>query len=111
MFDFSQIRKREYTLCQDCGDRFRALPDEHHCVACQYYRDHPELALKHWTWKKRGQNWTVVATWPDGEPLPLPGDSITVHRKDTTTSTETISEIDGFIYDQFGKPRLHCWVQ
>ena len=111
MIDFNNLPKAEYKDCPDCRQRFRGFQEEDRCVECQFYVDHPEMAPKYWTWTKRGQTWTVVATWPDREPSPEVGDTITVHRKNGTTSVETISEIDGLIYRPDGKGRLHCWVQ
>ena len=110
-FDFTAIPKRDRKPCQDCGQTFPGFSDETCCVECQHYRDHPELAPKHWTWHRTGRKWTVAATWPDGESRPQVGDAITVHRGDGTASVETISEVDGVLYNQFGRGKLHCWVK
>ena len=110
-FDFSTIPNREYKDCQDCGQRFRGFENEKLCPECQSLREHPERAPKHWTWTKTGRRWTIAATWPDAEPIPNVGDAVTVHRQDGSSSQETITEVDGLIYDFNGRARLHCWVK
>ena len=111
MVDFSRLSKLQSKTCNDCGEEFTThVPENTTCTECGYYREHPELAPMYWTWTRRGRWWTVAATWPVKEPLPEVGAVITVHRKDGTSSTETISEVDGLLYDMSGRARLHCWV-
>ena len=43
--------------------------------------------------------------------LPEPGDKVTVHRKNGSTSVETIREVDGLIYLPTGRARLDCFVE
>ena len=111
MFDYASIPKRQTLTCEDCGQKFSAIAGNPVCNECQYDRDHPEEAPKHWTWTRAGSKWTIVATWPYGEPLPNAGDTVTVHRKDGSSSEKAISEVDGIIYDMRGRGRLHCWVK
>ena len=110
MIDFANMPKHEQKECQECGQQFTGFPDQPRCTQCHYLSLHPEEAPKYWTWTKRGPTWTIVATWPDREPLPEVGDVLTVHRRNGATSAETITEIDGLLYDTMGRGRLHCRV-
>ena len=108
---FNAILKRERRDCRDCGETFRAAPGEETCAFCRYLREHPEEGPKHWTWRRRSGVWGISAHWPDNEPLPEPGDKVTVHRKNGSTSVETIREVDGLLYLPTGKARLDCLVE
>ena len=110
-FDYSNLPKREHKDCQDCGQQFVGFDKDTLCIECLHIKQHPEKAPKHWIWTKTGRRWTIIATWPDTEPLPTVGDTVSVHRKDGTNSAEVITEVDGRIYDMNGRARLHCWVR
>ena len=110
-FDFSATGRMERKNCEECGQTFEGFPQERTCLECRYLRDNPEQAPKYWTWRRRGSGiWGVSAHWPDNEPLPEPGDQVTVHRKNGSTSVETIREVDGLIYLPTGQARLDCFV-
>ena len=68
-------------------------------------------APKYFTWHKRASGWTIRAYWPDSEPLPEPGDQVTVHRKNRTTSVVTIREVEGPTYLPSGQAGLDCFVE
>ena len=112
-FDFLNTRTPNPTPCSRCAATFDQISEEQQlCTECQFESDHPELAPQYWTWTRSGSStWTAVATWPDKEPLPEPGDTITVHRRDGSSSEHTITETDGVLYDRSGRPRLHCRVR
>ena len=42
---------------------------------------------------------------------PEPGNQVTVHRKDGTTSLETIREVEGLIYLPTGRAKLDCLIE
>ena len=111
MVDFANMPKQEEKYCQDCGQQFRGFPEQPRCTQCHYDSMYPEEAPKYWTWKKRGQNWIISATWPDREPLPNVGETVTVHRKDGSSSDETITEVDRITYDMSGRAKLRCLVK
>ena len=103
MVDFSQIPKRRTITCIDCHREAtaRLLPNQDElCDECLFYREHPDLAPKYWTFRRGPNNsWRATCYWPEHEPFPLPGDIITVHRKDGSTSLQTIAE---FEYHHYG---------
>ena len=111
-FDFSQLTARRYQIkhCTQCQQEFTTRNDNDLCEECQFYHDNPEQAPKYFTWHKRSSGWSIRATWPDKEPLPEPGDQVTVHRKNRTTSVETIREVEGLIYLPSGQAKLDCYV-
>ena len=111
-FDFSQLNPRSYQTkrCSQCGRVFTTRHDNDLCEQCQYYADNPDQAPKYFTWHQRSSGWHIRATWPDKEPLPEPGDQVTVHRKNGSTSVETVREVEGLIYLPDGRGRLDCYV-
>ena len=113
---FDEILKRldrmERKDCGDCGQTFRGLPEEEICIECEYKREHPEARDRFWTWSRvGGGRWTIVAHWPDGEKLPEVGEQVTVHRKNGSTSVETIHEVEGLRYLPTGRAQLRCLVE
>ena len=112
-FNFLNSRRPEPADCEQCGTTFDQVKDKHTlCTECEYLEEHPEMAPKHWTWTRGpASNWMAVATWPDKEPLPEPGDRITIHRKDGSDSTHTVTEVDGVRYDSTGRGTLYCRIQ
>jgi hypothetical protein len=108
----ARMTARTRRSCAGCGQTFRGAGGENLCGECQYTLDHPESADMYWTWTRapRGR-WGIAAHWPDAEPLPEPGDTATVHRKDGSQSTETITEVHGLHYLPTGRARLTCTVR
>ena len=97
--------------CAECGQQFRGMPETDLCQECKYKRDHPEARDMYWTWCRGPHGrWDVVAYWPDGEPLPDPGERVTVHRKDGSNSTITIQEVEGLTFTTTGRGHLRCTV-
>ena len=103
-----RIRKE----CGECGQTFRGREEEQICIECEHKRDYPEARDMYWTWQRgaRGR-WDIAAYWPDGEPFPEPGDQVAVHRKAGSTSTATISEVEGLTFAISGRGRLRCTVR
>ena len=95
--DFFQdlIKKMETEVlktCTGCGEEFKGQPETELCIGCEYLERNPELKPKRWTWTKIENQWGVIATWPDKDPRPQPGDRVTVHRKDGNTSEAILRE-------------------
>lgn len=66
----------------------------------------------YWTWRRGPHGrWDIVAYWPDGEPLPDPGEQVTVHRKDGSNSAVTIQEVEGLTFTITGRGQLRCTVR
>ena len=86
--------------------------DQETCRQCSFYRDHPELAPKYWTWTRGPRNtWRVICTWPEKEDFPEPGLKITVHRKDSSTSQETVKEFDYHHFDTTANLKVIYFVE
>ena len=112
---FEEILKRLDSMtrkpCKECGQVFRGLEEQGLCTECSYKQDHPEARDMYWTWSHAGRgSWGIVAFWPDGEPMPDSGDQVTVHRKDGSTSTVVIHEVEGLRYLPTGRAQLRCMV-
>ena len=95
MVDFSKLGPSQHKTCSECGEDFTThVQDNNVCTQCVFYQNHPEMAPKYWTWTRlTSSQWGIIARWPDKEDLPNPGDTVVVHRKNSTTSTETIREV------------------
>lgn len=105
-------RKRETKNCAQCEKEFTTRTAAELCEQCSFYADHPEMAPKYWTWHRRASGvWGVQATWPEGEPLPEPGDRVTVHRRNGTSSVETLREVEGLMFRPDATARLTCFVE
>ena len=107
-FDFDNVVDRLKSMtrkpCNECGQVFRGAEEQELRTECGYKRDHPEARDKYWTWKRKGRNgWEIAAYWPDREPLPEPGDPVTVHRRDGSTSIAVIREVEGLRYLPTGR--------
>ena len=93
---FQELTKRMKTqvlkACEKCGKEFKGQPETPLCTSCYFLEKYPEFQPKRWTWTKIESQWGVTAIWPDKDPLPEPGETITVHRKDDTTSEVTLRE-------------------
>ena len=114
-FDFDNMFKKLNSMskkqCNECGQVFRGLPETDLCLECRYKQDHPEESDMYWTWRKGGRpTWGIVAYWPDKEPPPNPGDRVTVHRKDGSSSTAVILEVD-LRYLLSGRAQLRCMIE
>ena len=113
---FGEILKRLNSMtrkpCNECGQVFRGLDEEELCTECGCKRDHPEARDMYWTWSRAGRgSWGIVAYWPDGEPMPEPGDRVTVNRRDGSTSIAVIHEVEGLRYLPTGRAQLRCMVE
>ena len=97
--------------CNECGQAFRGLEEQELCTECSYKRDHPEDRDMYWTWSRAGRgSWGIAACWPDREPMPEPGDQVTVHRRDGSTSIAVIREVEGLSYRPTGRGKLRRLV-
>ena len=56
-------------------------------------------------------SWKVTCTWPEKETFPEPGLRIEVHRKDGSTSQETVKEFDFHYYDTTANLKVVCLVE
>ena len=112
MVNFNNLGTLRHLNCADCGQEFTThLKDETVCTQCHFYRTNPDMAPKYWTWTRFGNNqWGVTAFWPENEDLPKPGDPITVHRKDGSTSSHTIQEIRNSAFTPEARFRATCLV-
>ena len=110
-FDFEKLNSMTRKDCAECGQVFQGLPETGSCIDCQYKQEHPEAQDMYWTWKRAGRSgWGIVAHWPDKEPLPNPGDRVTVHRKDGSSSTAVILEVE-LRYLPTGRAQLRCMIE
>ena len=108
---FDRLKSMVWKNCTECGQEFHDPPEADLCLECQYNQEHPEESDMYWTWSKGGRStWGIVAYWPDGEPLPDVGDRATVHRRDGSTSTVTIHEVEGLRYLPTGRAQLRCRI-
>ena len=111
-FPFPIPPKSRETTCTECDQPCRINRTEDLCDECNFHRSHPEMAPGYWTWQKLADNsWGVQATWREPSQLPQPGDSITVHRKNGTTSNTTIRELTHTHYNKSGNLVVHCRIQ
>ena len=104
------IKNTKSKFCADCGREFTTTSDQDCCFDCEYLREHPIERTKVWTWHQLGSEWGIAAYWPDQESRPAIGETVTVHKKDGSTSSATIREIEGFRYMPTGQGRLFCYV-
>ena len=114
-FDFDNMFEKLNSMtrkdCAECGQVFQGLPETGSCIDCQYKQEHPETRDMYWTWKRSGRGgWEIVAHWPDKEPLPNPGDRVSVHQKDGSSSTAIILEVD-LRYLPTGRAQLRCMIE
>ena len=109
---FERLNKMTSKNCAQCGQVFQGLPETGSCLECQYKQEHPEAQDMYWTWKRIGwDGWGIVAHWPDREPLPNPGDQVSVHQKDGSSSTVAILKVGDLHYLPTGRARLECTVK
>ena len=106
------IPSMETRTCEDCSQEYWGSPSSTRCGECRLYHERPELAPKYWTWTGGGPNreWRAVCTWPQKEPFPEAGLQITVHRKDGSTSQETVKEFEFHRYDTAANLKVVCFV-
>ena len=109
MVDFSKLASMAGRECAECGAPFHGTPDDDLCSGHRYQRDHPETAPGYWTWTRMaGDRWGAAALWRENQPMPEPGDVITVHRRDGSEQERTIAEVRDQTYDTAGNPRVRC---
>ena len=111
MADFEKMPMRSRKSCQKCGETFRGFQDEVICLQCKFYQEHPEEAPGYWKWIGPEQGRRARSTWTENRPLPQPGDTITVHRKDGKASLETVDEVEGLMYQPTGKLLLDVYIK
>ena len=112
MVDFSRLKSLRHETCQDCGEDFTThREDAAVCTQCAFYRTNPEMAPKYWAWIRIPNNeWGIAARWPEKDELPLPGDTVVVHRRNGTTSNETIGEVLRTYYSRSLNLQVLCKV-
>ena len=111
-FDWNRLNSMVKKDCTQCGNEFRGLPENELCIDCEFKRKNPELNDGYWTWKRAGTDrWDIVAYWPDEGPDPNTGQVVTVHRKDGSSSTAQILEVEGHRYLPNGRRQMQCIVQ
>ena len=110
--DFAfRIPSRKKHPCPQCGQEARGEQGDELCTQCHFYQSHPEEAPKYWTWTHGPNNtWLATAAWPENEPDPDTGLSITVHRKDGSTSIHTVLALRHRAYDHSARLRVVCEV-
>lgn len=110
MVDFSKLGPLTNRTCSRCGQDFRGQADrEPICPECDYYRSHPTEAPGYWTWERDGRGqWNIRAYWKEREPSPEPGDTVTVHRRNGSSSRETLHEQLDERFDRSGR-RIIRW--
>ena len=108
-FDFSAIPKQADQTCRVCGEEF--LGYRNICDECSFHEDHPEMAPGYWTWTNSSRGWMITARWREKEEWPESGTSVTVHRKNGTTSQATIEEVESHRYDMAANLVLTCTVR
>ena len=112
MTTFKIPKKQVNKTCPNCHREYRGPANSELCGECWYYQQHPEMAPAYWTWTKLSQNqWGITAYWPDRENPPVPGQQVTVHRKDGSSSLETIMEVYEPIIDRMARPIIRCAVE
>ena len=88
---FDNIKLIQKT-CAKCAAEYRTIREEEDlCSGCSYYRDNPELAPGYFTWSRFAGEWTAAANWNPNDPEPAQGETITVHRRDGTTSKHRVA--------------------
>ena len=111
MNSYNKMPTRTRKNCQQCGEVFRGFEDEGICLRCKSYQEHPEEAPGYWKWIGPEQGRRARSTWTDKMPMPWPGETITVHRKDGSGSTQTIAQVEGLMYRPTGEPLLDVYVK
>ena len=92
-------RSHDFT-CRHCGQTDRGPEGSTICSECQYYQDHPDQAPEYFTWTGTSEGWAAQANWRERTPHPEPGDLITVHRRDGSTSEHTVVSLRNTHYDR-----------
>ena len=108
MSTFKIPPRSQPAVCPGCGLDFRTTGDEL-CTECRFHQENPEEAPGYWTWTQRSNGqWGGRAKWREKDPLPEPGQVITLHRKDGTTSQRTINSRPDTRYDQAANLIVTC---
>ena len=106
-----KIPPRNLKVCGDCGEEYRGSEESERCTSCHFLMLNPEYAPRYWTWTRGPRDtWKVTARWPDMDNPPEPGQTITVHRKNGSSSEETISEVGEFRLDRAAEWQITCKV-
>ncbi len=110
MVNFNAIPKYHNFTCQSCGQNDRGPEGSTTCSECRLYLDHPESAPGYFTWTKTSSGWAATALWRDKNPDPQPGTTITVHRRDGSSSEHTTRELLNSHYNTDGNKVVTCTV-
>ena len=110
MYTFNIPEGPRADVCEVCGRDFLATSD----TLCTEFRsrlEHPAWAPGYFRWGKTAPNqWGAQARWKEGSPLPEPGDVITVHKKDGTSSEHTVTTVHETTYDRNLRLIVRCDV-
>ena len=110
MYTFEIPESPRPAICEDCGRDFLASSDTL-CTECRSYREHPERAPGYFRWGRIApKQWGAQARWKENSPLPEPGDVITVHKKDGTSSEHTVTTVHEPAYDRNLRLIVRCDV-
>ena len=89
--------RRQRGECRQCGQQGRlgnsedGAHKEGLCEECRLYIDQPEMGYHWWTWRLRTENqWQVTCKIRHRDDVPQTGQQVTVHRRNGTTSVETL---------------------
>ena len=93
MVNFNNLPKSTDFTCNTYGQKDRGPEGQTICAQCRLYEDHPEMRPGYFTWTSTSKGWAATAKWGDNEPEPEPGNTVTVHRKDGSTSVHTVREL------------------
>ena len=104
-------QRTQRKACSLCQRTFRARPDETICGHCEMKGGGPELAPGYWTWNQAEGINQIQAYWEWNEPLPQPGETVTVHSKEGAACQATIKEALGLHNTRDGRIRAQCTVK
>ena len=105
-----RMERQVWKACEKCGTEFKAQPETLICTTCDFQERYPEFQPKRWTWTPMGNQWGIIAVWPPKDADPEVGTTVTVHRKDGSTSQATISEVEGLRAFGTGQFKMFCRV-
>ena len=66
-----------------------------------------------WHWNGEGIRWKIAKTYSENEVLPDVRDTVTVYRKDGSSSEETIVDVFLYCFDnpRVGQDMIYCYVE
>ena len=117
MTTFPIPKKQENRVCPKCQRDYQGPADSELCGECSYYEQHPEMAPGYWTWTRLSYDplshnqWGITTYLPERDQPPQEGLQVTVHRKDGSTSVETIADVSAPVYDRMARPIIRSTVK